>query len=88
MQTTLDIQPIDRLEEKVKLLVGAVERLRTERAAAVEESTRLTRELETARGRIADLERATAEIGTLREEREVVKTRVSEMLQQLDGLQL
>jgi hypothetical protein len=88
MPTTVDVQPIDRLEEKMKLLVGVVERLRAERTAAVEETARLSRELETARGRITDLERTAAEAATLREERDVVRTRVTEMLQQLDALQL
>ena len=36
--------------------------------------------------RLADAEAAGNELGTLREERDVIRARVSEMLQQLDGL--
>ena len=41
---SVDLEPIDRLEEKVKLLVGMVDRLRGENTRAGEENARLTRE--------------------------------------------
>jgi len=85
---TLDLEPIDRLEEKVKLLVGLVERLRGEQARLAEDNARLTRELGAAHDRLSDSERATAEMATLRAERDAIRTRVTDMLDQLEGLNL
>ena len=85
---SVDLEPIDRLEEKVKLLVGMVDRLRAESTRANEENARLTRELESSRARIADAETASGEILVLREERDLIRSRVDEMLQQIEGLNL
>jgi regulator of replication initiation timing len=85
---SVDLEPIDRLEEKVKLLVGMVDRLRAENTRASEENARLTRELESSRARIADAETASGEILVLREERDLIRSRVDEMLQQIEGLNL
>ena len=84
----VDLEPIDRLEEKVKLLVGLIDRLRSDNAKASEENARLTRELESARARLSDAETASGEVLTLREERELIRTRVEEMLQQIESLNL
>jgi len=83
---TVDLDPIDRLEDKVKLLVGMVTQLRADQARAVEENTRLTEELEGLRSRVADLDGTTSELAALRDERELVRARVSDMLRQLDHL--
>jgi regulator of replication initiation timing len=82
------LEPIDRLEEKIKQLVSVIGRLRGEQTRAVEENARLARELEALRARVADAEGAANELGTLRDERDQIRTRVSEMLQQLDALNL
>ncbi len=84
----MELEPIDRLEEKVKALVGIVDRLRTEQARTMEENQRLSRELDAVRGRLTASEAATAELTTLREERDVIRTRVSDMLEQLEALNL
>jgi regulator of replication initiation timing len=84
----VDLEPIDRLEEKVKQLVGLIDRLRGDNAKASEENARLTRELESARARLSDAETASGEVLTLREERELIRTRVEEMLQHIEGLNL
>jgi hypothetical protein len=39
---TVDLEPIDRLEEKIKLLVGMLARLRSEQAKAADENARST----------------------------------------------
>ena len=70
------------------LLVGMVDRLRSENARAGEENARLARELESARTRIADAENASSEVLALREERDLIRSRVDEMLQQIEGLNL
>jgi FtsZ-binding cell division protein ZapB len=84
----VDLEPIDRLEEKVKLLVDVIDRLRTENAKASEENARLARELESARARLSDAENASGEVLTLREERALIRSRVDEMLQQIESLNL
>ena len=81
-------EPIDRLEEKIKLLVSVIGRLRGEQARVVEENAKLQREVEALRARVAEAEGAASELGTLRDERDQIRTRVSEMLQQLDALNL
>ncbi len=86
--TTAGVEPIDRLEEKIKLLVNMVGRLKGEQARVAEENVRLQRELESLRTRVADAEGASADVSALREERDHIRTRVSEMLQQLDALNL
>ena len=85
---SLDLEPIDRLEEKIKLLVGMVERMKLETARAAEEHQRLSHELDGLRGRLASSEGLVAELTTLKDEREVIRTRVSDMLEQLDALSL
>jgi regulator of replication initiation timing len=84
--TATDLQPIDRLEEKIKLLVDMVTRLREDQSRAADENARLTQEVESLRARLSDAESVNGELSSLRDERDVIRTRVSEMLSQLDGL--
>ena len=85
---TIELQPIDRLEEKIRQLVGMIDTLRAERAKAVDESTRLARELEAMRAKLTDAAGASAEVAAMREERELVRTRVVQMIAQIDKLSL
>ncbi|HEX5474339.1 MAG TPA: cell division protein ZapB [Vicinamibacterales bacterium] len=85
---SLDMEAIDRLEDKVKLLVGVIDRLRNEHARALEDNGRLGRELESARVRLNDAEGTSTELTALREERDVVRGRIDDMLKQIDGLNL
>jgi regulator of replication initiation timing len=84
----VEFEPIDRLEEKLKRLVGMVERLRAEQTRAAEENQRLTREIEAMRGRLTSSETVTSELSSLKEERDVIRARVGEMLEQLEALNL
>ena len=84
----VDLEPIDRLEEKVRMLVGMIDRLRAEIAKSAEDNARLVRELETMRGRMAEAEGTGMELSTLREERDLIRTRVTEMLEQIEALNL
>jgi regulator of replication initiation timing len=84
----VEFEPIDRLEEKLKRLVGVVEGLRAEQARSAEENLRLTREIEAMRGRLASSETITSELSSLKEERDVIRARVGEMLEQLEALNL
>jgi regulator of replication initiation timing len=85
---TVDLEPIDRLEEKVTLLVSMVGRLREEQARAAEENARLAQEVDSLRARLADADGTATELTALRDERDVIRTRVSDMLQQLEQLSL
>ena len=88
MTRSVDLEPIDRHEEKVKLLVGLVERMKLETARAGEENQRLSHEIEGLRGRLASSEGVVAELSTLKDERDVIRTRVTDMLEQLEALSL
>jgi FtsZ-binding cell division protein ZapB len=84
----VDTEALDRLEDKVKLLVALIGRMRTEQARLAEEHQRVSKELETARGRLQEVEGAAAEIATLKDERDLIRARVSSLLEQLEGLSL
>jgi regulator of replication initiation timing len=85
---SLELEPIDRLEEKVKLLVSMVERMKSEQVRAAEENQRLSRELEALRSRLASSDMLAGELSSLKQERDVIRTRVTDMLEQLEALSL
>ncbi len=82
------VEPIDRLEEKIKLLVSVIGRLRSEQSRVMEDNARLQRELDALKARVSEAEGAAGELSELRGERDQIRLRVSEMLQQLDALNL
>lgn len=84
----VDLEPIDRLEEKVRLLVDLIDRLRKDLARASDENVRLTRELDTMKARITESEGTGSELAALREERDLIRARVGEMLTQIESLKL
>ena len=81
-----DLEPIDRLEEKIGRLVTMVAELRASQARAQDENARLAHELEALRARLADADATSTELLALRDERDIIRSRVSEMLQQLEAL--
>jgi regulator of replication initiation timing len=85
---TVDVQPIDRLEEKVKLLVGLVDSLRADKARAVDEASRLQQEVNALKARLSDAAGASAEVINLREERDLIRNRVTQMIAVIDKLDL
>jgi len=84
----VDVQPIDRLEDKIRQMVGMIDTLRAERANAQDEAARLQRELDATRARLSEAANATTELSALREERDLVRNRVAQMIAQLDTLNL
>jgi regulator of replication initiation timing len=84
----VDVELIDRLEDKVKRLVSLVDHMKGEQARAAEENQRLARELDVMRARLASSESISAELSALKDERDVIRTRVGEMLEQLEALNL
>lgn len=85
---SVDLAPIDRLEQKVKLLVTMIDRLRAENGRAVEDNARLGRELDAMRARVAEAEGVAPELVALKEERDLIRSRVTEMLEQIEALNL
>jgi regulator of replication initiation timing len=85
---SVELEPIDRLEEKVKLLVGMVDRMKADQTRAAEENQRLGRELDSLRSRLAASDSLSAELSALKDERDKIRTRVTDMLEQLEALNL
>ncbi len=84
--STTDSEPIDRLEAKLKQLLGVVERLKGEQARAEAENKKLKADVESLRTKMTEHEGLSTEVAALREERDVIRARVGEMLEQLDAL--
>ena len=82
------LESIDRLEEKIKLLVSTITRIKGEQSRVTEENGKLRAEIDTLKARINSAESAGSEVMSLREERDQIKSRVTNMLKQLDGLNL
>lgn len=84
----VDLGVVDRLDEKIRLLISAVERSRGEVQRLRADNERLTREVDTLSRQLTEAEGVSAELRAMREERDQVRARVAEMLGQLDALQL
>ena len=84
--TALDLQPIDRLEEKVKQLVSLIDSLRADRSRAIDEVSRLQQEVQALQARLSEHAEASAEVSSLREERDLIRTRVTQMIATIDRL--
>ena len=85
---SVDFEAIDRLEQKLKMLVTVLDRTRAESARANEENARLRTEIDAARARLAEAEGAGSELTVLRTEREQIRSRVDDMLRQIEALNL
>jgi FtsZ-binding cell division protein ZapB len=81
-----ELDPIDRLEDKIKLLVEMVTRLRTEQTRAEDDKARLMQEIEMLRSRMAGAQGVQAELDALRGERDAIRSRVADMLSQLESI--
>ena len=84
----VDLGVVDRLDEKIRLLIAAVERSRADVQKLRTDNERLAREVETLKVQVSDAETVSAELLAMRDERDQVRTRVAAMLDQLDALQL
>ncbi len=62
--------------------------MRTEQARLADDHQKVSKELETARARLQEVEGATAEVAALKDERDLIRARVSSLLEQLEGLSL
>jgi regulator of replication initiation timing len=82
----VEFDAIERLEDKVRKLVGVVEQLRAEHGRLSTENRHLSDENGALRKKLVDSEGTAAEISVLREERDQIRARVSDMLSQLEAL--
>ena len=85
---SVEIDAIERLEDKVRKLVALVEEMRGERARLAAENRSLGDEVGLLRKKLVDGEGTAAEVTTLREERDQVRARVKDMLAQIEALEL
>ena len=68
--------------------MALVERSRVEQAQTAEDNRRLVNEVDALKARLSEAAGADAEMTMLRSERDQIRTRVSEMLEQLEALSL
>ena len=87
-KTMAGVEPFDRLEEKIKLLVSTIARLKGEHPRLTEENGRLQREVTALEERATAAETTGSEVSALKEERDLIRTRVGEILAELDTLKL
>jgi len=83
-----DTESLDRLEDKIKRLVAMVEKMRADERRASDENQRLKAEIDALKARAASGETLSSELSALKDERDVIRTRVSDMLHQLEALNL
>ncbi len=86
--SVVSLEPIDRLADKVQSLIGVLERTRADLTRTSEDNARLSAEVDALRTQLATSEGQGAQAEHLRAERDQIRERVTEMLQQLDGLSL
>ena len=85
---SLDMATLDRLAEKVSALVQMLGQTRNELADTSENNTRLSNELETLQARFSQSQQDDLEIQTLLDERDQIRARATEILDQLESLDL
>ena len=67
------LEPLSRLEDKVQLLLGLVERLQQEKTSAIRENEHLKSELTALRAQFEESDHADAEVVALRSERDQIR---------------
>ena len=85
---SLDMATLDRLAEKVSALVQLLEQTRNELAETSDNNTRLSNELEALQAQFSQSQQNGLEMQTLLDEREQIRARVTEILDQLESLDL
>ncbi len=85
---SLDMDTLDRLAEKVSVLVQMLEQTRNELADTSDNNTRLSNELEVLQARFSQSQHDDLNMQTLLDERDQIRARVTEILDQLESLDL
>ena len=85
---SLDMDTLDRLAEKVSALVQMLEQTRNELADTSDNNTRLSNELEALQARFSQSQHDDLNMQTLLDERDQIRARVTDILEQLESLDL
>jgi hypothetical protein len=83
-----DIAVVERLDEKIRQLITLVEKSRAEATTLRADNDRLGKEVDVLQAQLTDAAGVATELQSMREERDQVRTRVADMLAQLDALQM
>ena len=86
--TAADLGVVERLDEKIRQLITLVEKSRAESTKLRAENDRLETAVDTLQAQLSDAAGVSAELQSMREERDQVRSRVADMLAQLDSLQM
>jgi FtsZ-binding cell division protein ZapB len=86
--TAADLGVVERLDEKIRQLITLVERSRVESTKLRADNDRLGKEVDALQAQLSDAAGVATELQAMREERDQVRTRVADMLAQLDALQM
>ena len=83
---TVDVESIERLAEKVRDLIGVLERTRGELSQTIEDNLRLSREVEDLKTQLSSAKSTSADMVSLIDEREQIRTLVTAMLEKLEEI--
>ena len=86
--TAADLGVVERLDEKIRQLITLVEKSRAESTKLRSDNDRLEKAVDTLQAQLSDAAGVSAELQSMREERDQVRSRVADMLAQLDALQM
>ena len=86
--TAADLAVVERLDEKIRQLITLVEKSRAETTKLRADNDRLGKEVDSLQAQLSDAAGVSAELQSMREERDRVRARVADMLAQLDALQM
>lgn len=86
--TAADLGVVERLDEKIRQLITLVERSRVESTKLRADNDRLGKEVDALQAQLSDAAGVATELQVMHEERDQVRTRVADMLSQLDALQM
>ena len=86
--TATDLGVVERLDDKIRQLIALVEKSRAESVKLRADNERLGKEVHALQAQLSDAAGVATELQAMREERDQVRTRVADMLAQLDALQM
>lgn len=84
----VNLEQIERLADKVKELIGLLEHTRGELSQTVEVNERLQLKNESLQANLASAQSTSSEVPTLLAEREQIRERVQDMLEQLEAVNI
>jgi len=86
--TAADLAVVERLDEKIRQLITLVEKSRAEATKLRADNDRLGKDVDALQAQLSDAAGVATELQAMREERDQVRARVTDMLAQLDALQM